>query len=63
MTDVDKRITKEQFRRAATAAIESLLSVPDDLWDLALTTVVIRYNNNYEVYVGIRDAEEEPDDC
>jgi hypothetical protein len=59
--DTDRRITKELFRRFVTAAMESCLSVPDDIWDAALVKVILKTSTNYEVVVAVQDAEEEPD--
>lgn len=60
---VDDRITKEQFRACALSAIDSVTSVTDEIWESSLVTVVIRLNNNYEVVVGIRDAENPEGTC
>jgi hypothetical protein len=59
--DVDKKITKEEFRRFAMSAIESVVSVSDEVWKNSLVTVVLRFRNSYEVVVSLRDAEQ-PDD-
>jgi hypothetical protein len=59
--DVDEKITKEEFRRFAMSAIESVVSVSDEVWKNSLVTVVLRFRNSYEVVVGLRDAEQ-PDD-
>jgi hypothetical protein len=59
--DVDEKITKEEFRRFAMSAIESVVAVSDEVWKNSLVTVALRFGNNYEVIVGLRDAEQ-PDD-
>jgi hypothetical protein len=59
--EVDDKITKEQFRRFAMSAIDSVVAVSDEIWAYGLPTVVLRFRNSYEVVVGLRDAEA-PDD-
>jgi hypothetical protein len=61
---VDDKITKEQFCEFAMSAINSLVSMPDDMWEWTLPTITLRFkNSSYEVVVGLRDAEEEDDEA
>jgi len=55
---MEDKITKEQFRKTAMSAIDSVVAVSDEIWATGLPTVVLRFSNNYEVVVGLRDAEE-----
>lgn len=57
-SDTDRKVTKEEFRKFAMAAIDSVVAVSDEIWATGLPTVVLRVHNNYEVVVGLRDAEE-----
>jgi hypothetical protein len=61
--NVDDKITKEKFCEFAMSAINSIASLPDDMWEWALPTVTLRYkDSSYEVVVGLRDAEAADDE-
>lgn len=52
------KTSKEQFRKLALSAIDSVMAVSDDIWEQSNVTVILKDTENYEIVVGIRDAEE-----
>ena len=55
-------MTKEQFRRLAHDAVETLLSMPDDLWASGFPMLSLKHKGSEEaVFVGIKETNREDD--
>lgn len=55
-------MTKDEFQRLARDAIETLLSMPDDLWASGFPMLSLKYKGSEEaVFVGIKESEKKED--
>lgn len=55
-------MTKEQFRRLANDAIETIIRMPDDLYDSGFVTLSLKLRGSEEaVFVGTKETTKEDD--
>lgn len=55
-------MTKDEFQRLARDAIETLLSMPDDLWASGFPMLSLKHKGSEEaVFVGIKETNREDD--
>ena len=56
------KLTKEQFRTRIVAAVEEIISVPDDLWNTFYPVMRIKFKSGETFVVGIEEVEGSDDD-
>lgn len=62
LISMEEAMTKEQFRRLAHDAVETLLSMPDDLWESGFPMLSLKHKGSEEaVFVGIKETNREDD--
>jgi len=55
-------MTKEQFKKLALDAVETILTMPDDLWATGYPLLRLKYKGSDEiVVVGIAETDSEHD--